>query len=73
MCQPENFQLCHEMGLKWCEAVKSNMACAGKVFTGINCFEPLAGSQEAVGSLSSLAETFHQSRCFVVEKTKFAP
>lgn len=73
MCQPKNFQLCHELGLKWCQAVKSNRPCAGEIFIGTNCSESLAASQEASRSSSSLAETSHQSRCFVLGKAKFAP
>lgn len=70
MCQPKNFQLCHEMRLKWCQAVKSNRHCAGKVFIGTSCSESLAASQEASRSLSSLAEAFRQRRRFVLGRER---
>lgn len=70
MCQPKNFQLRHEMKLKWCQAVKSNRHRTGKVFIGTSCSESLAASQEASRSSSSLAEAFCHSRRFVLGRER---
>lgn len=69
MCWLRNFRLCRELGLKWCQAVRSNRPCADEVFVGANC-SAFSSFQGSVKVLEQSHRDFLPEQTFCPRKNK---